>query len=108
MQAEVVIANKTKEAELRAILEASLAKEGALEEKEGDDDHDEESSLDRHLKQHYSFPNVGRIEVEDGVGVYQVLCGLDKSDFKVVDNPASSTQDEPPHEVEACRDPQEP
>ena len=46
--------------------------------------------------------------MEDGTGAYQVYCGLDKRDFKVVDNPASSTQDEPPHGVEARRDPQEP
>ena len=46
--------------------------------------------------------------MEDGTGAYQVYCGLDKRDFKVVDNPASSTQDKPPHGVETRRDPQEP
>ena len=46
--------------------------------------------------------------MEHGTGAYQVYCGLDKRDFKVVDNPASSTQDEPPHGVQARRDPQEP
>ena len=102
MDTKVAIANETKEAELRAVLEASLA------EDEDEDDNEDKSSHDRRLKQHYSFPNVRRIEVEDGAGAYQVYCGLDKSDFKAVDNPASSSQDDPPHGVEARRHPQEP
>ena len=101
-QAEAAIANKTKEAELRAVLEASLA------EDEDEDDDEDKSSNDRRLKQHYSFPNVRRIEVEDGAGAYQVYYGLDKSDLKVVDNPSSSSQDERPHREEARRHPQEP
>ena len=97
MQAEVTLANATKKAELRAVLEASLAKKGALEtgrEKrgKGDDEHEHDSSHDQRLKQYYTFPDVGEIAVTDGAGAYQVHCGLGKGNFKVIDKPASPSQ----------------
>ena len=96
-QADVTRANETKKAELRAVLETSLAKDGALEPGEeecgeGDDEHEHESSHDQRLKRHYVFPDVGEIAVTDGAGAYQVHCGLGEGNFKVIDKPASSSQ----------------
>ena len=113
-QAEVTLANETQKAELRPVLEASLAKDGALEEEEeeeedeDEDDDEHESSHDQRLKQHYAFPNVGKITVADGAGAYQVLCGLDKGNFKVIDNPASSSQSTSPQREERTKSPANP
>ena len=100
-QAEVALANETKKAELRAVLEASLAKDGALEEEneeedEDKDEHEHDSSHDQCLKQHYAF--LWKITVADEAGAYQVHCGLDEGSFKVIDNPASSSQSTSPPE----------
>ena len=96
-QAEITLANETKKAELRAVLEASLAKDGALEPEdeergEGDDEREHDSSHDQRLKRHYTFPDVGEIAVTDGAGAYQVHCGLGEGNFKVIDKPASPSQ----------------
>ena len=76
----MTLANETKKAELRAVLKASLAKDGALEDEDEDEDSDEdESSHDQHLKQHYSLTNVGKIEVEDGAGTRWKCIGTPRS-----------------------------
>ena len=107
-QAEVALANETKKAELRAVLEASLVKDGALEENEDEDEHEHDSSHDQRLKQHYAFPNVGKITVADEAGAYQVHCGLDEGSFKVINNPASSSQSMSPPEGGAHEESSEP
>ena len=96
-QREDAIAEETEIAEARIDLEKSIALDKAMEDAGVDSEYEEqeESSHERRLKQHYAFPNLGEVAVEDGAKACQVLCGLGTSSFKVIDESAPSTENGP-------------
>ena len=109
-QVEVAMANETRIAKARADLEASIARDEALDEvkAKSEDEEEEESPHERRLRQHYTFPDMGGVTVEDGPNACQVRCGLDTSDFKVTNKRAPSTRNGFPLEVGASKEPQGP
>ena len=109
-QVEVALANETKVAKARADLEVSIARDEAFEEDEAEseDEEEEESSHERRLKRHYAFPDMGGVTVEDGAKACQVRCGLDTSNFKVINERAPSTRKGFPLGEEASKEPQGP
>ena len=105
-QVEVAMVNETRRAKARADLEASITRDEVKAESE--DEEEEESPHERRLRQHYTFPDMGGVTVEDGANVCQVRCGLDTSDFKVTDERAPSTRNGFPLEKGASKEPQGP
>ena len=96
-QREDAIAEETEIAEAKIDLEKSIALDKTMEDAEVESEYEEEeeSSHERRLKQHYAFPNLGEVAVEDGAKACQVLCGLGTSSFKVIDESAPSTKNGP-------------